>query len=581
MVVSTPPRTAACRTCGESFRDDILLCPNDGVPLPLEGRLLDGKFRLDKRLGHGGMATVWQATNEFVQRPVAIKLMHASYAEDADLLARFRNEATAAGRIGSPHICDVLDFGRSTIGPYIVMELLSGCSLSDLIDAYQRLQPGLAVWILRQALAGLHAAHQAGIIHRDLKPENIYLCRAIRDQWLVKLMDFGISKFNDSIRTGAGTMMGSPNYMAPEQIHGAGAVDRRADVWSVGAILYEALAGQQAFARDTIADSLAAVRGYDPPPVHSLVPDVPPGLSEIVARCLRKQPDQRWPSAAALAEALLPFERPGRLLPTTPIGDAPQLTDTAPRTPAAPRALADAEPAPVPNARSTGGHPTVPNARSTGGHPTVPNARSTGGHPTVPNARSTGGHPAVPKASSSETSGTRLPPPRPGAAGPSGAHPVVARPGAPGAHAPRTLSGAHPPVAAAPSGAPPTVARPGPAGPHAPRTLSGAHSAVPKASAATSDAHATVPADGHQPALKAISGAHPPVLAPGSSGVHAAVPRAGAAPVPKTTSASPVSSAIPRTRAANHPAADPHPLLVFAILAAIGVTAAAIAWLAL
>lgn len=127
MVVSTPPRPAACRTCGESFRDDLLVCPTDGVPLPLEGRLLDGKFRLDKRLGHGGMATVWQATNEFVQRPVAIKLMHASYAEDADLLARFRNEATAAGRIGSPHICDVLDFGRSTIGPYIVMELLSGC----------------------------------------------------------------------------------------------------------------------------------------------------------------------------------------------------------------------------------------------------------------------------------------------------------------------------------------------------------------------------------------------------------------------------------------------------------------------
>ncbi|MFY0542444.1 protein kinase domain-containing protein [Nannocystis pusilla] len=336
-MVASPPKPAACRTCGQSFRDDLLVCPVDGATLPLEGRLLDGKFRLDRRLGHGGMASVWQATNVFVERTVAIKLMHASYAEDADLLARFRNEATAAGRIGSPHICDVLDFGRSTIGPYIVMELLSGCSFSDLIDAYQRLQPGLAVWIVRQALDGLHAAHQAGIIHRDLKPENIYLCRAIRDQWLVKLMDFGISKFNDSIRTGAGTMMGSPNYMAPEQIHGAGAVDRRADVWSIGAILYEALAGQQAFARDTVADSLAAVRSFDPPPVHTVAPEVPPGLSEIVARCLRKQPEQRWPSAAALAEALLPFERPGprtRLLPTTPIGDV-RLDDTLPRAGAA------------------------------------------------------------------------------------------------------------------------------------------------------------------------------------------------------------------------------------------------------
>src|SRR5690606_35406444 len=115
----------------------------------------------DRRLGHGGMATVWRATHELIERPVAIKLMHASYAADADLLARFRNEATAAGRIGSPHICDVLDFGRSTIGPYIVMELLSGCPLSDLIHAYRRLDPGLAVWIVRQALAGLDAAHRA------------------------------------------------------------------------------------------------------------------------------------------------------------------------------------------------------------------------------------------------------------------------------------------------------------------------------------------------------------------------------------------------------------------------------------
>ncbi|WAS98353.1 serine/threonine-protein kinase [Nannocystis punicea] len=490
------------------------MCPNDGATLPLEGRLLDGKFRLDKRLGHGGMATVWQATNVFVERPVAIKLMHASYAEDADLLARFRNEATAAGRIGSPHICDVLDFGRSTIGPYIVMELLSGCSLSDLIDAYQRLQPGLAVWIIRQALDGLHAAHQAGIIHRDLKPENIYLCRAIRDQWLVKLMDFGISKFNDSIRTGAGTMMGSPNYMAPEQITGAGAVDRRADVWSIGAILYEALAGQQAFARDTVADSLAAVRGYDPPPVHGLAPDVPSGLSEIVARCLRKQPDQRWPSAAALAEALLPFERPGprtRLLPTTPIGDV-QTVDTLPRGIAAPKALAAAEPAPVPSARSQQPAPLpVPPARSSGAFPPVPKTSSagpSGAHPAVsPNP--SGAHPPVPKAS------------------PSGAHPPV----------PKNISGAHPPV---------------------PKNISGAHPPVPKN----------------------ISGAHPPVPK-NPSGVYPPVARITAIPVPEAAPA-PVASASPRPGPrARAQAVGPHPLLVFAVLAAVGGIAATIAWFAL
>lgn len=530
MVASPPPKPAACRTCGQSFRDDLLVCPVDGATLPLEGRLLDGKFRLDRRLGHGGMASVWQATNVFVERTVAIKLMHASYAEDADLLARFRNEATAAGRIGSPHICDVLDFGRSTIGPYIVMELLSGCSFSDLIDAYQRLQPGLAVWIVRQALDGLHAAHQAGIIHRDLKPENIYLCRAIRDQWLVKLMDFGISKFNDSIRTGAGTMMGSPNYMAPEQIHGAGAVDRRADVWSIGAILYEALAGQQAFARDTVADSLAAVRSFDPPPVHTVAPEVPPGLSEIVARCLRKQPEQRWPSAAALAEALLPFERPGprtRLLPTTPIGDV-RLDDTLPRTGAAPRALGDGEPAPVPSARPL---PTLPApARTSGAFPPVPKASSagpSGGHPTV--AKNPGGPAPVPKASS---------------AGPSGAHPPV----------PKNISGAHPPVARNTSGAYPPIAK----------NTSGAYPPVPRNISGAPPPVGEGPSAARSP--RTPSGAHPPVA------------KITAIPVPAAAAPSPGPSTRGRTRAR---ASDPHPVLIVVALAAIGGIAATIAWFVL
>ena len=375
MTAAPSTQPAACRTCGRTYADDVLICPADGTQLPLEGRLLDGKFRLDRRLGHGGMATVWQATNELIERPVAIKLMHARYAEDADLLARFRNEATAAGRIGSPHICDVLDFGRSAVGPYIVMELLGGCSLNDLVHAYRRLDPGLAVWILRQALAGLDAAHRAGIVHRDLKPENIYLCRSIRDQWLVKLMDFGISKFTDSIRTGAGTMMGSPNYMAPEQIHGAASVDARADLWSVGVILYESISGKQPFARDTIPDSLTAVRTYEPPPLHTLLPSVPPGLSDITARCLRKQPDQRWPSALALAQALLPFERvrPQAGAAPEPRGDVPRASATMPKSGALPRALVDF----IGDKPPSGPYPPVPSGK-TGGHPPVVAARSAG-----------------------------------------------------------------------------------------------------------------------------------------------------------------------------------------------------------
>ena len=127
------PAPLPCRGCGRVYPAERLQCPTDGTVLPLEGRLLDHKFRLDRKVGDGGMASVWQATNTFVHRTVAIKLMHARYASDAELLGRFRNEASAAGKIGSPHICDVLDFGQSEIGPYIVLELLEGCSLAELI----------------------------------------------------------------------------------------------------------------------------------------------------------------------------------------------------------------------------------------------------------------------------------------------------------------------------------------------------------------------------------------------------------------------------------------------------------------
>ena len=305
------PALAPCTRCGRAYPAEVLACPQCGVALPLEGRLLDGKFSLDRKIGDGGMASVWQATNVRVARTVAIKLMHARYASDPELLARFCNEAAAAGKIDSEHICDVLDFGESPIGPYIVMELLDGCSLAELIAQHRRLDPGLAVWLVRQALVGLAAAHRAGIIHRDLKPENIHLCRAIRGQWTVKLMDFGISKFSQDPQTVAGATLGTPHYMAPEQIQGAARVDARADLWSIGVILYEAITGVQLFVRDNVAASLVALRTHEPPPLSQHVPNAPRGLSEVVARCLVRPLERRIPTAEALAEALAPFERIG------------------------------------------------------------------------------------------------------------------------------------------------------------------------------------------------------------------------------------------------------------------------------
>ncbi len=308
---SLAPALAPCRSCGRVYPAERLQCPQDGTLLPLEGRLLDNKFRLDRKIGDGGMASVWQATNTFVHRSVALKLMHARFASDAELLGRFRNEASAAGKIGSDHICDVLDFGTSEIGPYIVLELLEGASLAELIQTHRRLDPGLAVWIVRQALTGLAAAHKAGIVHRDLKPENIYLCRAIRGQWLVKLMDFGISKFAHHFLTAAGATMGTPHYMAPEQLQGASRVDARADLWSIGVILYEAMTGVQLFARTSVADALVALRSYQPPPLGQYLPDAPRGLAEVITRCLQREPKNRYASAEALLADLAPFERAG------------------------------------------------------------------------------------------------------------------------------------------------------------------------------------------------------------------------------------------------------------------------------
>ena len=385
-----PPRNepsvalAPCSRCGRSFAADVLTCERDGVMLPLEGRLLDGKFSLDRKIGDGGMASVWQATNVRVARTVAIKLMHGRFASDPELLARFRNEAAAAGKIGSEHICDVLDFGESPIGPYIVMELLDGCSLAELCGQHRKLDPGLAVWIVRQALAGLAAAHRAGIVHRDLKPENIHLCRAIRGQWTVKLMDFGISKFAQDPNTAAGATLGTPHYMAPEQIQGASKVDARADLWSIGVILYEAVTGVQLFARDNVAAALVALRSYDPPPLTQYLPDAPRGLAEVVARCLVRAPDKRVPSAEALAEALKPFERIGPKSAETATKAA-----TERRAAGNPRALAQAvAPVQVQPARAgqqparTGQQPVVP--AQAGRAPQSVQPQRTGQQPVVP-----------------------------------------------------------------------------------------------------------------------------------------------------------------------------------------------------
>ncbi|MEM9455411.1 MAG: protein kinase [Myxococcota bacterium] len=327
------PVLPRCPHCGEDHPPHLLKCPNTDLALPLEGRILHGKFRFVRQLGKGGMAAVWSAINTLVDRRVAIKLIRPDAGRDEETVARFRAEAKAAGRIGHRNVCEILDFGLGPVGPYIVMERLQGHNLGELIHREQRLDPALAVTIVRQALAGLEAAHRAGIIHRDLKPENLFLHQPEGGPPVVKIMDFGVSKLTDGsseVVTGHGALLGTPEYMSPEQFKGAARSSVQTDIWAMGAILYKALTGQTAFGGPSVAGTLLMVTTEEPTPIVELVRGVPPELVEIVERCLRKDPAERFESAAVMAEELEPFDLEtldGLALPTS---------DSEPDVPAAP-----------------------------------------------------------------------------------------------------------------------------------------------------------------------------------------------------------------------------------------------------
>lgn len=304
---------SSCPHCGNDHGPSTLRCPQTDLSLPLQGRLLAGRFRFAYQLGQGGMATVWAATNELVDREVAIKLIRPDVGRSPELVARFRSEAKAAGRIGHPNICDILDYGVGALGPYMVMELLEGESLGALLEREGRLEPEHAISLIREALQGLQAAHERGIIHRDLKPENIFLNRVETGAIQVKIMDFGIAKFTDGtaeVQTESGALLGTPEYMAPEQFRGADQADTRTDLWAMGAILYRALSGRDAFTGPTTAAILLSVAQDPPPTIRAVAPEVPAELEQLVMRCLSKSPVDRFQSVSALDAALEPFDRP-------------------------------------------------------------------------------------------------------------------------------------------------------------------------------------------------------------------------------------------------------------------------------
>src|SRR6476646_10316367 len=251
-----------CPKCGVEYADATTLCPADGVALEtsndsLIGKTLAGKYRIDERLSGGGMGTVYRVTHVLMDKTVAIKVLRPALAADEKIVARFSREAKAASKISHPHAVSVTDFGEAENGVvFLVMEYLDGRTLKEVIAAEGPLQLEGAANIVRQVAGALDAAHAQGVIHRDLKSENIMLVRHDGDEW-AKVLDFGIAKIlqshdkGESEITHANLVVGTPQYMSPEQCSQSGALDARSDVYSLGIILYEMLAGRAPFSGES------------------------------------------------------------------------------------------------------------------------------------------------------------------------------------------------------------------------------------------------------------------------------------------------------------------------------------------
>ncbi|MCC6552113.1 MAG: serine/threonine protein kinase [Polyangiaceae bacterium] len=314
-------RARRCTTCRQTFSGDSRFCPFDGQALvdapdwnpsadPLLGRVIDGRYEVLSVVGEGGMGTVYEVRHTSLGRIFAMKVLRRDIAKDADLVARFVQEAKAAAAIGHPNIVAVSDFGEIEPGsghalPYFVMEFLTGVSLAALLRAEKRLPAARVGPLISQCAAALDAAHRAGIIHRDLKPDNVFLIKN-GDHEFVKLLDFGVAKIAGGKRlTRIGMVFGTPHYMSPEQAEGK-RVDPRTDVYALGVIMYECFAGRVPFEADTYMGVLTQHMFAVPEPIERVAPDAAAlgGLGPIVMRCLSKRAEDRYASMADLAAAI-------------------------------------------------------------------------------------------------------------------------------------------------------------------------------------------------------------------------------------------------------------------------------------
>ncbi|HVU49175.1 MAG TPA: serine/threonine-protein kinase [Polyangia bacterium] len=269
-----------------------------------------GNYRVTKLLGEGGMGAVYLGEHPVIGRKVAIKVLHTALAADKDIVARFFNEARAIHLIGHPNIVEILDFGQTPDGqPYFIMEFLTGEALSEIVSRGPISAPEVA-HIADQMCRALAAAHAKGIVHRDLKPHNVQLIEK-DGQPFVKILDFGVAKIltapdgSQSVKTRTGSLMGTPLYMSPEQCKGAGLLDHRTDIYSLGVMIYEMLAGRPPFMAEGIGELFAKHMLEEAPPLLDFAPQTPPSMAAAIMKSLNKELDDRFASMDEFRKGLL------------------------------------------------------------------------------------------------------------------------------------------------------------------------------------------------------------------------------------------------------------------------------------
>jgi len=325
----TPRRASVPPAAGAQWQRDV----PDSVQPPEEtspsvarfmNKLVEGKYRIEKLIGKGGMGAVYQAEHVKLGKKVAIKVLLEGHRAGSDAARRFGREARAAGALGHPNIVQIFDIGTlEDETPFIVMELLRGETLHDHLQVAGAIPAQLAIEIMEQILSALHAAHERGIIHRDLKPDNVFLAEE-HGQVVAKLLDFGVSKNIDDntlslTRTGA--VVGTPYYLAPEQARGDRGLDRRVDIWAAGVLMYESLTGMLPFNADNYNALLVKILQQRPVAPSRIRPTLAPALEAVIMTAMAHEADERFGTAAEMLEALEGAKRSQAQVaqnPTTP-----------------------------------------------------------------------------------------------------------------------------------------------------------------------------------------------------------------------------------------------------------------------